>query len=263
MLKNRYKLRYISLIFLSVLPFLVLSQERTHISIDWKGIQEVEMLNSEPVKAITFAGAVHTSLNNFAPLYHRSIQLPDGVRYAEARIVNQKFVSSGSGNNAVFPFIDFLADTLKLQQESGLARGVAFLDISFIPIVLSSDGSFDKLVSFDIEVSFDKITSEVSLKKQAYADHSVLSSGKWYKVKVNQSGICKVTYNDLAAMGVDMQTIDPDRIRVYGKPGGMLPESNKSFRYDDLPENAIQVVCAQPGKFASGDYFLFYASSPH
>ncbi|HEX7410622.1 MAG TPA: type IX secretion system sortase PorU, partial [Bacteroidales bacterium] len=69
-------------------------------------------------------------------------------------------------------------------------------------------------------------------------------------------------YADMQNWGVNMQSVNPTNIRVYGNPGGMLPQANASFRYDDLQENAIKVVTAKSDKFAQGDYILFYGTSP-
>ncbi|MEI8137808.1 MAG: type IX secretion system sortase PorU, partial [Bacteroidota bacterium] len=53
--------------------------------------------------------------------------------------------------------------------------------------------------------------------------------------------------------------MNPKNIRIYGNGGKMLPELNSNFRYDDLEENAIQVVGESDGVFNDNDYILFYA----
>jgi len=97
---------------------------------------------------------------------------------------------------------------------------------------------------------------------RTYADHSVLASGTWYKIAVAESGICRISFSQLQSMGVNMATLDPRNVRLYGNGGGMLPESNKVFRYDDLMENAIEVVGEEDGIFDVADYILFYAQGP-
>ncbi|MDR1403024.1 MAG: type IX secretion system sortase PorU [Tannerellaceae bacterium] len=80
-----------------------------------------------------------------------------------------------------------------------------------------------------------------------YADRSVLSSGKWVKIKVEQTGICKITYDDLKKMGF----ADPLNVSIHGYGGWPLDEdfSLSSAYIDDLPSVAV---------YRGGDYLLFY-----
>lgn len=93
-------------------------------------------------------------------------------------------------------------------------------------------------------------------------NESVLATGNWYKIAVQQTGIHRVTYDDLAEMGMAPSTIVPSHIRVYGNGGGMLPEANDQARIDDLMENSILVYDGDDGSFDPGDYFIFYGESP-
>ena len=91
---------------------------------------------------------------------------------------------------------------------------------------------------------------------------SVLATGSWYKIAVKETGIHKITYENMVAMGIDVAHLNPSTIRVFGNGGGMLPENNSGYRFDDLRENAIVVVDGNDGKFDQGDYVLFYGESP-
>ena len=51
-----------------------------------------------------------------------------------------------------------------------------------------------------------------ALPTEHYAEHSVLSSGKWYKISVTQSGIHEISYSQLKNWGFS----DPSRVRIYG-----------------------------------------------
>ena len=92
--------------------------------------------------------------------------------------------------------------------------------------------------------------------------NSILLSGNWYKIAVGETGIYKITYNDLINMGVDVNSINPKNIRIYGNGAGMLPELNSQNRPDDLAENAIKVIGEDDNVFDVNDYILFYAQSP-
>jgi hypothetical protein len=94
-----------------------------------------------------------------------------------------------------------------------------------------------------------------------HKEHSVLSSGNWYKFAVTHTGIHKITYEELAAAGMDAAAVVPGNLRVYGNGGGILPELNSAFRLDDLRENTILVHDGGDGQFNPGDYLLFYGES--
>ena len=72
--------------------------------------------------------------------------------------------------------------------------------------------------------------------------NSVLSSGNWYKIGVAKDGIYRLSYNDFQNLGVNTSSLDVNSIKLYGNGGGMLPSLNSMFRYDDLQENAIEVI---------------------
>lgn len=96
-----------------------------------------------------------------------------------------------------------------------------------------------------------------------YANNSVLTSGRWFKLSVYRDGIYKINYSELSAMGVNVQNLNPTNIRIYGNGGGMLPEKNSETKYHELLENAIMVVGEDDGQFDTEDYILFYGESPH
>ncbi len=99
-------------------------------------------------------------------------------------------------------------------------------------------------------------------RAMSLAGHSVLSEGEWYRIAVGQTGIQRITYDDLVAMGIDPAQTDPATIRIYGNGNGMLDESNATARPDDLSENAIEVIGEEDGRFDPGDYILFYGEGP-
>ena len=92
--------------------------------------------------------------------------------------------------------------------------------------------------------------------------HSVLRDGTWYRLSVTQEGVYKLDYATLQAMGMDMNGLNPNQIRVFGNPSGALPEKNGTARYDDLTEMALYVSGAEDGNFDEGDFVLFYGQEP-
>ena len=95
------------------------------------------------------------------------------------------------------------------------------------------------------------------------SNNNPLDSGEFYKIKVDKSGIFKITSQFLQSMGINPTNVNPQNFRIYGNGGIMLPEFNQDERYDALQENAIQVIGDEDGVWNDGDYALFYAQGPN
>ncbi len=91
---------------------------------------------------------------------------------------------------------------------------------------------------------------------------SVLASGKWWRITVKNTGIHKISYQDLTDMNMDPEHLDPSKIRLFGNGAGMLPEANNALRFDDLREIPIKIIGGDVEKLYPGDYILFYGESP-
>lgn len=82
-----------------------------------------------------------------------------------------------------------------------------------------------------------------------YSDQSVLASGKWAKVRVKETGLCRISYQELKSMGFS----DPSKVSVFGYGGALLSESFLQPKIDDLPELAA---------YDDGSALYFYAQGP-
>ena len=88
-----------------------------------------------------------------------------------------------------------------------------------------------------------------ALPTSYYTSSSVLSSGKWVKVKVHESGMQEISYERLRELGFR----DPSKVAVYGYDGFGLRDYAFSTAFpDDLP--AVPV-----GRYA--DKLVFYADA--
>lgn len=106
-------------------------------------------------------------------------------------------------------------------------------------------------------IYFISVVFYLNLSAQSnFADKSVLNSGTWYRIKIEESGIYKITYEDLINMGFNA----PENIRVYGNGGGQLPYSNDAEFKDDLQE--IAIYQNTNSDFGPGDFYLFYGEGP-
>lgn len=106
-----------------------------------------------------------------------------------------------------------------------------------------------KLIFSAFILGFIYVTSAFADEK-GFASHSLLSSGRWVKVKVEKTGVYRLTSSDLKKMGFS----DPSKISVHGYGGWILDEDFSSGTYlDDIP--AVPV-------WRYGDDVFFYAKGP-
>lgn len=90
-----------------------------------------------------------------------------------------------------------------------------------------------------------------SLPLEHYAATSVLSTGSWVKVRVDNSGLYRISATELRKMGF----ADPMRVRVYGYGGYRQPDQLTAANFiDDLPQQ-------QTVNDANG--VIFYAQGPY
>lgn len=91
--------------------------------------------------------------------------------------------------------------------------------------------------------------SSTALAPDFYSGSSVLSSGRWVKIRVSESGIQQITNTQLEQWGFD----DPSKVTVYGF-GGVVPAVDilNSDLGDDLPQQTILRL---------DDRILFYGES--
>jgi len=94
------------------------------------------------------------------------------------------------------------------------------------------------------------------------AQPSVLQNGHWYKLAVEKAGVYRVSFDLLKKMGIDPGKINPQNVRIFGREGGMLPQSNEIARPADLIECSIMVSGEADGRFDKNDFILFYGEGP-
>lgn len=140
------------------------------------------------------------------------------------------------------------------------SNGEPFVNISVGLFKVENNIAF-RLVSFNISESGSSSSKNNAALKVGTTTNP-LSSGNFYKIKVDKSGVFKITYDFLVQNGINPASVNPKNFRIYGNGGIMLPEHNQDTRYSALQENAIVVVGEEDGVWNNGDYALFYAQGP-
>ena len=100
------------------------------------------------------------------------------------------------------------------------------------------------------------------ISRRSGQSNSVLAEGNWYKFGVTSAGIFQINAGMLSEAGIDINSIDPKKIKIFGNGGGMLPQALGETRLQDLTENAIFVSGEGDGKFDTNDFVLFYGQGP-
>lgn len=155
-------------------------------------------------------------------------------------------------------------DIFNITKQKNPATGEVSENIS-VAAFKRKNGEIYRLKSFDIisTNSLSAKTTAVPVASKLPAQESPFKTGTFYKIKVDKSGIFKITKKFLQDNGMNPASINPKNFRIYGNGGLMLPEYNQDFRYGAPQENAIQVIGEEDGKWDDGDYALFYAQGPH
>ncbi len=138
------------------------------------------------------------------------------------------------------------------------SEGIDYASIS-VGLFKNIKGKIFRLSGYDISESGSRVQKS-ALK--VGTTNNPLSSGNFYKIKIDKSGVFKITAQFLNSIGINPASVNPKNLRIYGNGGIMLPEHNMDVRYSALQENSIQVVGEDDNIWNDADYALFYAQGP-
>lgn len=261
-MKNSFLVPAILVLFL-IVPFIVQSQGvQKKVVLNWGAVQPINTFDTETVQVLTADGLTNDPNKDYTPVFTEVFNLPQGIAGCDILVTHTLWepINETDLSNLTFPLQ--YSEVLNPVIQYGTAKGLTQARLSLVPVVKNPEGGLMRLNSFVIDVVYMPSSAATKSTVVNYAPQSKLATGNWYKVKLNKTGIYKLTYSEMQAMGIPVNGLNPDNIRVFGYGGGMLPEANSISRFDDMHENAIKVVTAKSGSFASGDYILFYATAP-
>ncbi|MFQ5446168.1 MAG: type IX secretion system sortase PorU, partial [Saprospiraceae bacterium] len=214
--------------------------------------------DSEPVTIWRFEDAVYDERHPSLPWFSQRYKL-DGYSQVSASfsaIGFEAFEKKATPDDAV------LSPEIPINISLEKDRQDYYVHVSFIPIRKSAGGQYERLLSFELRLSYTPLPEPVTVRG-GHTFTSVLNDGDIYKFAVTETGVHKLDFDFLKTqLGIPVENIDPRTLKIYGNGGGVLPELVAAERADDLLENAIEVVGEDDGKFDPGDYILFYAEGP-
>jgi len=183
--------------------------------------------------------------------------LPLGENYADSlytvSLVYPEFINMSASDIARYKAItsDSLPSLPIINQQIAVSRKKGSLEISFCPLAFR-DKKYQVLVSFMLDVQAK--AQKRSVRKAAaitrssaagrYAEHSVLASGNWAKIRVSKSGVYQLTDALIRKAGFT----DLNKVKIYGYGGALQNETLTAEdleNYDDLKEVA---TCTVNGK---------------
>ena len=186
-------------------------------------------------------------------------QTSDCKSEVDISIINPVYVPCDSSE--INYIKNFLIDSIPLiSYKSGIYRKQLITRGDVFPFILKDD-FYQKLIFAELQLS--SVPFFTARKSDSAIEHSVLSSGNWYKFALNEDGIYSLSYEDLQNLGMNVSNLNPQNLRIYGHPGGLLPTENSTNRTIDLEELAIQVIGQSDGSFDENDYILFFGQSPN
>ena len=172
-----------------------------------------------------------------------------------SNIVYEEILESQLGDLKKENIKNFISASLK----NVIARDKNYIVLQFHPIIKDGIG-YKKVKSLTYTYTISSVSNKANFyQNQFNISNSVLSSGKWSRFYVEKSGVYRISKSFLSSLGFDMNSVNPNKIKIYGNGGRMLPLSNAIYYPNDLEENAIQIIGDQDGSFDNNDYILFYA----
>jgi len=252
-------MRKIFLICVFLIPFFGLSQLNSNVSIDW--IDKSEMhFGSYSLKIPQFSGDSYNYDTVGKTLFY-TLNLIGSDPFDEktcqiSNIVYESISESQLGDldrknipKSILPAI-----------RSTISRGIRQSFLSIHPII-KNDFGYQKVLSFTYSLNNNASAKSErhNNNKSNLITNSVLNNGDWYRFYIEKCGVYKISKSFLLQLGLNVNSVDPKKIKVYGNGGRMLPLSNDIYYPKDLVENAIEIIGEKDSVFDNDDYILFYA----
>jgi peptidase C25-like protein len=255
-------MRFFKLLIIIFLPLIGFSGNKIiEGEIDWQNNIENNTLDGEKRTFFSFKNANYDEDKDFLAFFSHRIKL-NNERIVSVSIINIEYENIQVNLEKNIAGITYVSDNIDLQFYNAIQKKQNFGVINFTPLVFVS-GNYQKIKSYKINVVTAPVISTVSSTSKTFIPNSVLSSGEWFKIGVVEDGVYKLSYSFLKGIGVEIDNINPQSIKIYGNGGKMLPELNSDFRFDDIQQNAIEVFGELDGRFDIEDYVLFYGQSPN
>jgi hypothetical protein len=236
------------------------SVETQH-TLNWLPVSGITIGAHSSVYVCTIENATTKAETGILPWAEIQLDVPRSSTAASVKILDVITEPFEIQEEALIADSDLIEDEFVFHLQTKPHNQETLYILQILPLRKTEHG-IEKLIQVHFRYELKPDKQIYSDETPTYVDNSVLNSGQWVKIGITTPGIYRIDRTQLARMGFDASTLDPRRLALYGNGGHMLPESNSSFRYDDLFENAIWVQGEEDGSFDEEDVLYFYGQAP-
>lgn len=230
----------------------VFSQTKLTIDINWD--ESTENKDNSP-SDYSFENAFYKGTSSL-PFYANQFEVNS---YGDLKIDIINIISEEISLNVE----DNVPSSLEITSHIVQERKKFHAQYSFLPFIRNSNtGRIERVLKVEFTFRVYPLPIAFTRGGPEFKSTSVLNEGDIYKISVSESGIHKITSSELQEMGINISSLNPDKIQIFGNPGGMNPEENSELQYDDLEENSLFIQGGGDGSFDGEDFILFYAHGP-
>ena len=192
-----FSIRFIRIISPLVL-FLLLSgllpaqQSTARRSLDWTPVQ-FQRVGDQNVKVFHFRHAGY-DLNPLLPNYYEAIKIGNYSGY-RVLINNPEFRTADPLLTRNMKNLDEIPSEISVITQRASIRKVPYLQVSFIPLRRNPEtGAIEMLTGFDLVLKpvAGPLKAGAATQRE-YAGHSVLSAGRWFRIRVNSAISTRIT----------------------------------------------------------------------
>jgi hypothetical protein len=248
-------MRNLAFYFILLFPFLTFAQIKGDISVEWldnnitssNTKQQFPVFKGDNYYYDAYQQSLYSNLNlnTSNTLDEKSLQI--------INVVYETISVSSLGNLVLANIPTSIKATIYSTKSRNTIQN--FLRLS--PIIKDNSG-YKRVISYSYTINNGATNKNTTVKNSTVIANSVLASGDWYRFYIEKSGVYKITKDFLQQLGINLNGLDPKKIKIYGNGGKMLPLANNTFYPSDLTENAIQIQGENDGTFNSDDFILFY-----
>jgi len=209
-----------------------------------------------------FEHARYFNHQTLLPYYYTLIPLNQPHDY-RVKLANQQFRELNRQVQLNDAARKSLEDQVIVDSRLSYERNRPYLQVKFVPIRKNpSTGTLEGLEQFDLILEappddLKKSYGEVPAP-QTSAEPSPLLRGEWVKLRIDETGVYRLSYSTLKDIGVE----EPASVAVYGNHTGVLNTDNQttpSYRLHPVP---VYVEKGKDGQFGKGDHVFFFGRSP-
>ena len=241
------KIRNLLLILSLFLPVLASGQVE-NVVIEWDTKQN----------QLIFPHALYEDGDNTLPYLTRKIEWNAPGSLPVVTIEVEKTSKTGPEYLGSAP-VDHLQQEPLLEYALVRESGRSFVIVKILPFIRKASGEIERVDRFSLQL--EKKMALAPLRSEStgdWSEQSVLASGNWYKIAVEEGGMHRLSYEQLKEIGIQ----NPASVRVYGTGARQLSESFSKGYIDDLQALPVYMDKGGDGMFSPGDHILFYAEGP-